>query len=152
MPSGALFFLPPGACCEHNGTTDERLAMAGLLIPLDDTVVVCLGRGEAGGSGRPCHVVQITCKADSPNDIDSIATYYLVRHELSELILRIVITHLARPVPSPLIFEGEQYRVHATHAPWSFGKKVVFMWGNELLEVCEDKWTFVFTALLDNPK
>lgn len=32
------------------------------------------------------------------------------------------------------------------HAPWSFGKKVAFMWGDDHLETCEDKWTFVFVA------
>ncbi|EIW55350.1 uncharacterized protein TRAVEDRAFT_131346, partial [Trametes versicolor FP-101664 SS1] len=65
---------------------------------------------------------------------------------IQELVLRLVGAHLEDHIPSPLTFEGEYYTLHAMHAPWSFGKKVAFMWGDDHLETCEDKWTFVFEA------
>ncbi|KAI0630988.1 hypothetical protein C8Q77DRAFT_1198982 [Trametes polyzona] len=79
-----------------------------------------------------------------PDDVDVITTYYLVQHELSELVLRVVGAHQQTPFPSPLMFEGQRYTLTATHAPWPFGKRVSFMWGDDRLQTCEDKWTFVF--------
>ncbi|KAL7277403.1 hypothetical protein ACG7TL_009265 [Trametes sanguinea] len=118
--------------------------MPRLLIPLNDTIVVCLPAGIA--EGRPHYATQITCKTEKPDDIDAITTYYMVRHELNDLVLRIAMAHLASAMPSTLAFEGDHYRLHARHSPWTFGKKVAFMWGNETLESSEDKWTFLFTA------
>ncbi|KAI0656976.1 hypothetical protein C8Q70DRAFT_1007299 [Cubamyces menziesii] len=112
--------------------------MAKVLIPLDDTVVVCLGEEK--------RVVQITCKSERPNDIGTITTYYLVRHEISELILRLAMAHMRSPISSPLRIEADLYSIQAWSVPWSFGKKVAFMWGDDPLEVCEDKWTFLFTS------
>ncbi|KAI0332845.1 hypothetical protein GY45DRAFT_1245862 [Cubamyces sp. BRFM 1775] len=109
-----------------------------VLIPLDDTVVVCLGEER--------RVVQITCKSERPNDISTITTYYLVRHEISELILRLVMARVRNPIPSPLIVEAELYSIQAQRVPWNFGKKVAFMWGENHLKACEEKWTFLFTA------
>ncbi|KAI0350909.1 hypothetical protein OH77DRAFT_1000217 [Trametes cingulata] len=108
--------------------------MRRLLVPPNDTIVVCLG----------IYAVQISCKAEGANDIDTIGTYYLVQQELSDLILRIVGAHILAPVPSSLVFEGERYMLLATNTPWHFGKKVAFFWGTERLKVCKDKWTFHF--------
>ncbi|KAH9848349.1 hypothetical protein C2E23DRAFT_739739 [Lenzites betulinus] len=117
--------------------------MQNVMIPLNDTIVVCLaGDGAQGALPR---VVQITCKAERPEDVKTIGTYYLVRHELSELILRVAGAHLGSPLPSSLVFTGERYTLVANHAPWTFGKKVDFMLGDDVLEVCADKWTFIFS-------
>ncbi|KAH9886067.1 hypothetical protein C8Q73DRAFT_292850 [Cubamyces lactineus] len=112
--------------------------MAKVLIPLDDTVVVCLGEQK--------RVVQITCKSERPDDIGTITTYYLVRHEISELILHLVMAHIRSPIPNPLTIEAEMYSIQARSAPWAFGKKVTFLWGEEPLEAGEEKWTFLFTS------
>ncbi|KAI0367701.1 hypothetical protein BV20DRAFT_546318 [Pilatotrama ljubarskyi] len=114
--------------------------MKKLLVPLNGTIVVCTGNDTP-------HAVQISCKAERPDDIETISTYYLVQYELTDLIIRLVEAHIEAPVPSSLVFEGERYVLLATaHAPWDFGKRVGFFWGHERLEACKDKWTFHFQA------
>ncbi|KAI0642538.1 hypothetical protein C8Q79DRAFT_217856 [Trametes meyenii] len=116
-----------------------------LLLPLNDTIVVCVVSKCGQEDGSP-QVVQISCKTERPDDIKTIATYYLVQHEFSELALRLVNAHLEDPLAAFLTFEGDLYDVEAKHAPWSFGKDVIFLWGDEQLRACEDKWTFSFNA------
>ncbi|KAM5536146.1 hypothetical protein V8D89_010245 [Ganoderma adspersum] len=113
-----------------------------VLFPLNDTIVVFLHREDTQTSMS--HVVQITVKTDRPHAIDTITTYYLVRHDLSDLILRLVVAQLKEPVQDDLVFEGSRYTIHARRSPWYFGQKVVFRWGNERVEASEDKWTFWF--------
>ncbi|PIL23626.1 hypothetical protein GSI_14939 [Ganoderma sinense ZZ0214-1] len=90
------------------------------------------------------HVVQITVKTDRPHAIDTITTYYLVRHDLSDLILRLVTAHMEQPVQDDLVFEGLRYTIQARKSPWTFGQKVAFRWGNERVKASEYKWTFWF--------
>ncbi|KAI0676585.1 hypothetical protein C8Q78DRAFT_987203 [Trametes maxima] len=113
------------------------------ILPLNDTIVVCIGGGDNQASNPPS-VVQISCKTERPEDVETITTYFLVQHELSELALRLVNAHLEQSVPESLTFEGDLYIVDAKHTPWTFGKEVAFLWGDRRLEACEDKWTFWF--------
>ncbi|KAI0822916.1 hypothetical protein BC628DRAFT_1386861 [Trametes gibbosa] len=57
---------------------------------------------------------------------------------------------MEEPLPSSLVLKGERYTLVANHAPWTFGKKVDFMWGDNVLEACEDKWTFTFSVNPDH--
>ncbi|KAI0764550.1 hypothetical protein BD413DRAFT_167856 [Trametes elegans] len=110
--------------------------MSKFLFPLNDTVVMCLAP----------YVVQVSCKAERAESIDTITTFYLAQHELSELVLRIITAHLENPLPSHLTFDSELYVLHARWAPWNFGKTVVFKWGGEALISCDHKWTFILQA------
>ncbi|KAI1784856.1 hypothetical protein LXA43DRAFT_174962 [Ganoderma leucocontextum] len=111
-----------------------------VLFPLNDTIVVFFHRDDT--QTPMSHVAQITVKTDRPHAIDTITTYYLVRHDLSDLILRLVTTHLEQPVQDDLVFEGLRYTIHARRSPWSFGQRVVFAgetrgWKPQLeLEAC----------------
>ncbi|RDX40771.1 hypothetical protein OH76DRAFT_216384 [Lentinus brumalis] len=122
--------------------------MRRVLFPLNDTIVVALPRLEED-NGQPCRVVQVTLKAeDRSGSVDTITTYYLVRHDLSDLMLRLVVAHQQCPesFPDILLFDDSRYSIRAECAYWPFGQRVRFQWGDEDLEACEHKWTFWFRA------
>ncbi|KAI0760088.1 hypothetical protein C8Q74DRAFT_201382 [Fomes fomentarius] len=81
-----------------------------LLFPLNDTVVVALPTSDAH---IPTHVAQVTVKAERPERVETITTYYLVRHDLSELILKVIMTHLEDALPQVLVFEDLRYTLRA---------------------------------------
>ncbi|EJF57804.1 hypothetical protein DICSQDRAFT_68489 [Dichomitus squalens LYAD-421 SS1] len=113
-----------------------------VLFPLNDTIVVFLHQDDTRSRGS--HVVQITVKAERPQAIDTITTYYLVRHDLSDLILRLVTAHLEQPVQDDIVFDDPRYTIHAHRDAWTFGRQLSFYWGDDRLEAAEDKWTFWF--------
>ncbi|KAI0720796.1 hypothetical protein C8T65DRAFT_567200 [Cerioporus squamosus] len=121
--------------------------MRRVLFPLNDTIVVAQPRLEEDNS-RPHRVTQVTLKAEALESVDTITTYYLVRHDLSELILRLVVAHQQSPesFPETLWFEDSRYSIRAQCLSWSFGQQVRFQWGGDDLEACEHKWTFWFRA------
>ncbi|RPD55960.1 hypothetical protein L227DRAFT_289824 [Lentinus tigrinus ALCF2SS1-6] len=121
--------------------------MRRFLFPLNDTIVVALPKLEKDEI-RPSHVVQVTLKAEESKSVDTITTYYLVRHDLSDLIIRLVIAHQQCPesFPGTLSFEDSRYSIQAECICWQFGQQVRFQWGDEDLVACEYKWTFWFRA------
>ncbi|OBZ67414.1 hypothetical protein A0H81_12545 [Grifola frondosa] len=116
--------------------------MLRLLLPLNDTVVLFLHPDDTQLSAP--HVVQVTIKSDLPETVNIIAAFYLVHHDITDLVNRIVTAHLQNPLPSFMIFEDSRYTLQATHTKWPFGKTIAFSWGEDTIMACEDKWTFVF--------
>ncbi|KAI0716375.1 hypothetical protein C8Q76DRAFT_723970 [Earliella scabrosa] len=53
-----------------------------LLFPLNDTIVVALPSSDSEAH-TPTRVAQITLKATRPESVETITTYYLVRHDLT---------------------------------------------------------------------
>ncbi|KAI0739131.1 hypothetical protein C8Q80DRAFT_1275299 [Daedaleopsis nitida] len=123
--------------------------MQRLLFPLNDTVLVAL---PAPGAHTPTHVAQITVKTPKPYAVETITTYYLVRHDMSELILKLVIAHNEQTISQSVVFEDLRYTLHAERVEWTYGKKVHFQWGDEELEACQSKWTFLFDPKIVQPE
>ncbi|KAL5480685.1 hypothetical protein ACEPAI_9625 [Sanghuangporus weigelae] len=106
---------------------------------------------------NPSHVVQVTVE---PYDCvegrrwrraDAIAAYFLVQHEVSELIISVLRAHLTNPLRTPVRFVQEDgpvpYCLVADSQPWPFGKTLGLTWGDERLVPSELKWTFKFSSI-----
>ncbi|KAL5522389.1 hypothetical protein ACEPAG_8405 [Sanghuangporus baumii] len=106
---------------------------------------------------NPSHVVQATVE---PYDCvegrrwrraDAIAAYFLVQHEVSELIISVLRAHLTNPLRTPVRFVQQDgpipYCLVADSQPWPFGKTLGLTWGDERLVPSELKWTFKFSSI-----
>ncbi|GBE83761.1 hypothetical protein SCP_0508170 [Sparassis crispa] len=119
------------------------MSMSRILLPLNDTVIIFLDPDD-GPTSVP-HVVQVTVKSDGPETVDTIASYFKAQHDIADLVLGIVSSHLQSPLPSIINFEDPRYTLMAKHREWCFGmEKLRFAWGEDEVVAWGRKWMFAF--------
>ncbi|KLO13723.1 hypothetical protein SCHPADRAFT_350024 [Schizopora paradoxa] len=134
----------------------KKTSISKLLFELDNTTLVFLPSaniqvGDHGDKSKSNplaghRVAQVTVEPEAGTNIKATTAFFLVQHEISDLITRIVCAHHLRPLPNPVAFEGSTYLIVANRKPWAYGKSLDFRWGDEHALPCEDKWTFTFSV------
>ncbi|CAL1699761.1 unnamed protein product [Somion occarium] len=85
--------------------------MARFLLPLNDTTVVFLPPDD---TGLPTpYAAQITVKTERRPNVGILSTHFLVQHEITDLILKIVSAHIHESFPPYAVFDGAQYTLFA---------------------------------------
>ncbi|KAI5118483.1 hypothetical protein M0805_003515 [Coniferiporia weirii] len=100
------------------------------------------------GKGQDHRVAQVTLNTVGETQggtVDTIASFFLVQHQVSELITRVVKAHQTQPLATPVPFAGDQYTLVANKKPWAYGATLKLGWGDERVQPCADKWTFTFS-------
>ncbi|KAH9939487.1 hypothetical protein B0H21DRAFT_38485 [Amylocystis lapponica] len=122
------------------------MVMSNILLPLNDTTVIFLHPDDTHLPSP--YVVQVTIKSDSAHTVDTIATFFEAQHEISDLVTRIVITHLDSPLPSAFTLEHDRYTLTAKYTKWPFGReKLKFSWGEDPVFAGGEKWSFFFKPI-----
>ncbi|OCB88546.1 hypothetical protein A7U60_g4361 [Sanghuangporus baumii] len=134
-----------------------------MLLNLGQTaLLVAPGRKFLPNSGaktdpNSSHVVQVTVEpyecveGKRLRRADTIAAFFLVQHEVSELITAVLRAHLTNSLRTPVKFVQQDgptpYCLIADSQPWPFGKTLGLSWGGERLIPGELKWTFKFSTI-----
>jgi len=140
LPDNLIF---PAAKSAADTDSHQKMPQSVLLFRINDTAIILLHPGSAHISTPT--VVQVTVRVQTRDDT---MAFFDAQHEVSDLILRLVYSHLQDPIPSPILFEGSGYTLVAEHARWKFGtEKLEFSWGGQHLSKCKDKWVFSFNSL-----
>jgi len=113
-----------------------------VLLELNTTTLLFLPPDESG----PAQVAQVTLELEGKPDVGALVTFNIAQRELSRLINLLVKAHRTNPFPTPAVFQGDGYKLHASTTQWSFGKQLLFEWGEERIEPLEEKWLFIFCA------
>ncbi|KAJ3519565.1 hypothetical protein NM688_g9283 [Phlebia brevispora] len=112
------------------------------VLPLNDTQLVFLP-GDATGLSE-IYAAQVTIKSSQAQNVNILCAYMLDQRDITELAVKLVITHIRTPLPAHFTISGDRYTVTATHKRWNYGKKLQMKWGETKVKPCKDKWTFVF--------
>ncbi|KAH8108633.1 hypothetical protein DFH11DRAFT_1632325 [Phellopilus nigrolimitatus] len=126
------------------------------LFNLGQTVLLFLPGIEAetaAGAEADHKVAQVTLETSgdtrAKTKVETIAAFFLVQHEVSELIIRVVRAHEAAPLPrTPVRFVGDRrYVLVAETKAWAYGATLRLAWGGARVRACAEKWTFRFELI-----
>ncbi|TDL23969.1 hypothetical protein BD410DRAFT_786668 [Rickenella mellea] len=113
------------------------------LLSLNESTLVFLPPHTIG-SDLP-KVAQVSVYAEGRGSlVESIASYFHVQRQISDLVMRVVCAHQVQPLRTPVNFEGNGYTVVANTKQWVYGETLRLKWGDEVVEPCQEKWTFTF--------
>jgi len=77
--------------------------------------------------------------------VHDVQTFFRVQDDITEIIEKILLVHLASPFPSTtIIVEGDGYVLYGERKKWTYGKTLRLSWGNQDIRASDEKWLFVF--------
>ncbi|KAF9517528.1 hypothetical protein BS47DRAFT_505289 [Hydnum rufescens UP504] len=90
-------------------------------------------------------------KLCSKLDVPTLVAFHLYHQQISSLISAVVSKHRASDgdgLKVPAILSSVEYALVANNAPWPYGKRWKFHWGNEPVKPSLIKWVFTVVDII----